>query len=96
MGGGMGKRSIRRAPSFMPADLGKIACPTLVMHGDRDEFFPVKVPMAMHQAIPGSQLCILPGAGHGLPWNTNPSAFADILLAFLEQHPMAPRNSRHG
>ena len=69
---------------FSPEDLGKIACPTLIIHGDHDEFFPVHVPVTMYQAIPNSSLCILPNCGHNLP-HESPTLFVTTLLEFLGQ-----------
>jgi pimeloyl-ACP methyl ester carboxylesterase len=77
---------------FAPDDLGKIICPTLIMHGDRDDFFPVHIPITMYQAIPNSQLCILPNCHHGMPWETNPALFTTILLDFLTMNPFAGYN----
>lgn len=73
---------------FAPDDLGKISCPTLILHGDRDEFFPIQIPVTMYQAIPNSQLCILPNCRHDLPWAISPALFMAILLDFLAQHPL--------
>ena len=72
---------------FTPDDLGKISCPTLIMHGDRDDFFPVHIPVTMYQAIPNSQLCILPNCHHSLPRETSLALFTTILLDFLTQNP---------
>lgn len=77
---------------FTPDDLGKIPCPTLIMHGDRDVFFPVYIPVTMYQAIPKSQLCILPNCNHGLPWETSSAVFTAILLDFLSKNPFVDSN----
>jgi pimeloyl-ACP methyl ester carboxylesterase len=71
---------------FTPDDLGKIACPTLIVHGDRDHFFPVRVPVTMYQAIPNSELCILPRCGHGITRECAP-LFVSALLDFLGRNP---------
>jgi pimeloyl-ACP methyl ester carboxylesterase len=73
---------------FVPGDLGQVACPTLIIHGDRDRFFPVRVPVTMYEAIPNAELCILPRCGHGVP-NQSPALFVSALLAFLGQHAFA-------
>jgi len=44
-------------------ELRSIRAPTLIIHGDRDWFFPVVVPVALYGLIPASELCILPNAG---------------------------------
>lgn len=46
-------------------ELRGVRAPTLIIHGDRDWFFPVAVPVALYGLIPESELCILPNAGHG-------------------------------
>lgn len=71
---------------FTPDDLRQIACPTLIMHGDRDDFFPIYVPTTMYQAIPNSELCILPNCGHGLTLHS-PTMFVSALLGFLARNP---------
>jgi pimeloyl-ACP methyl ester carboxylesterase len=73
---------------FAPADLGQIACPTSIVHGDRDQFFPVHVPVAMYEAIPDAQLCILPNCHHAVLGETL-ALFASVLFPFLERHPLA-------
>lgn len=69
---------------FAPDDLGDIVCPTLVIHGDRDVFFPVRVPLTMYQAIPNAELCVVPNCGHSLP---SPALFTTVLLDFLDRNP---------
>ena len=44
--------------------LGRINVPTLVLHGDCDVRAPLAVADALHTAIPGSRLEVLPGVGH--------------------------------
>ncbi len=70
---------------FQPEDLAAIRQPVFILHGDRDEFFPVDIPVAMYQALPAAELCILPDTGHGLPdrW---PELFVNLVLGFLERH----------
>lgn len=75
-----------------PDDLSRITCPTLIMHGDRDDFFPVHIPITMYQAIPDSQLCILPNCHHGFPWEISPALFTMILSEFLTKHPFVRTN----
>jgi pimeloyl-ACP methyl ester carboxylesterase len=70
---------------FVPEDLHAITCPVLVMHGDRDEFFPVHIPVQMYQALPQSELCILPATRHGLP-RERPEWSQEIVQDFLSRH----------
>jgi len=52
-------------PQITPADLAAIAAPTLIMAGDRDVIAPDHTRLIV-DGIPGAQLCIVPGTGHGL------------------------------
>ncbi len=70
---------------FQPEDLRAITIPTLVLHGDRDVFFPVSIPVTMYQSLPNAELCILPSVGHWGPREA-PDLFRAVLLAFLARH----------
>jgi pimeloyl-ACP methyl ester carboxylesterase len=50
--------------NFTPPYLSTIKCQTLIIHGDRDAFFPVDLPVSLYKAIPYSFLWILPTTGH--------------------------------
>jgi pimeloyl-ACP methyl ester carboxylesterase len=50
--------------NFTPPYLSIIKCQTLIVHGDRDGFFPVDIPVSLYEAIPNSFLWILPTTGH--------------------------------
>jgi pimeloyl-ACP methyl ester carboxylesterase len=52
----------------LPEDYARIACPTLVLWGERDKHFPPIHAVRLHAAIPGSCLRILPGADHWMAW----------------------------
>ena len=67
---------------FKPIDLKRIKRPALIIHGDRDAFFPVHIPVTMYQMIPKAELCILPGCGHDVAGD-RPHMFIDALLQFL-------------
>jgi pimeloyl-ACP methyl ester carboxylesterase len=45
-------------------ELAAISVPTLVLVGEDDKPSPPEVARAMHERIPGSELVVLPGAGH--------------------------------
>ncbi|TDD19980.1 alpha/beta hydrolase [Kribbella turkmenica] len=59
--------------------LGKLAVPTLVVHGDEDPFFPYGNGVALANEIPGATLLTLPGVGQGVPRVTWPTV-VDALL----------------
>lgn len=44
--------------------LGQIACPTLVLAGEGDTLTPPAIAREIHEAIPGSRLSLIAGAGH--------------------------------
>ena len=46
------------------AYLGRIRCPTLILHGEDDAAIPVATARAVHAAIPHSRLVIFGGSGH--------------------------------
>jgi pimeloyl-ACP methyl ester carboxylesterase len=53
-------------------DFASVKAATLVVHGDHDPIFPLPHGPALRDAIPGSTLLVLAGAGHDLPtplWN---------------------------
>src|SRR6202011_2765864 len=49
--------------NFTPPFLSTIAARTLIVHGDHDRFFPVRIPVEMYTAIPHSYLWIVPNGG---------------------------------
>jgi pimeloyl-ACP methyl ester carboxylesterase len=74
--------------NFTPPYLSTIAARTLVVHGDRDEYFPLSIPLEMHGAIPRAHLWIVPHCGHGLLRETFASGmgrevFLHTALEFL-------------
>jgi 2-succinyl-6-hydroxy-2,4-cyclohexadiene-1-carboxylate synthase len=62
-------------------DLASITVPTLIMCGEHDEPF-IEPSRDMHKAIPGGEVIIIPGAGHG-PQMETPREFNKALMAFL-------------
>jgi pimeloyl-ACP methyl ester carboxylesterase/FAD/FMN-containing dehydrogenase len=63
------------------AELSRIAAPTLVAWGDRDEIATRADQDALVAAIPGAQLVVYHGGGHAFHWE-DPAAFARDLVAF--------------
>jgi pimeloyl-ACP methyl ester carboxylesterase len=76
--------------NFTPPYLSTITARTLIVHGDRDELFPVAIPVEMYAAIPNASLWIVPNAGHDqyLLWPV-PSADApdrpDPVIEFFKK-----------
>lgn len=72
-----------REPTIDPADLSAVTARTLVMSGDRDTIRPDHS-LLIASSIPGAQLCIVPGATHGLIAE-RPDLINVIITAFLGQ-----------
>ena len=64
--------------------LASIDAPTLIVTGEEDAITPVKDAETMHDAIRGSTLELVPGAGH-LSNFERPAAFNAVLGHFLER-----------
>ena len=71
--------------NFTPKDLAGITAQTLIIHGDRDEFFPVSIPVAMYSAIPKSQLWIVPGGDHSPTAGAPRDVFIRTVKNFLSR-----------
>ena len=65
--------------------LGAIKLPTRVIVGELDPATPVAASQAIHAAIPGSELVIVPGVSHMLH-NEEPDLFNSHVLPFLDAH----------
>lgn len=70
---------------FTPAKLSAITARTLIVHGDRDEFFPIDIPVDLYRSIPDAGLWILPYAAHvglleKLAQSTSAEAAAELKL----------------
>ena len=62
--------------------LPTVQVPTLLVYGERDVRAPVSVGQAIHAAIPGSRLVVLPNVGHAIPVEA-PEQFNRELRAFI-------------
>ncbi|HEU5282980.1 MAG TPA: alpha/beta hydrolase [Burkholderiales bacterium] len=69
--------------NFTEPYLSTISARTLIVHGDRDEFFPVDIATGMYRAIPRSALWIIPNGGHIPILGALAPVFQDEALAFL-------------
>jgi pimeloyl-ACP methyl ester carboxylesterase len=61
-----------------------ITARTLIVHGDRDQFFPVEIPQQMYNSIPNSFLWIVPRGGH-VPIFDADVPFVPTAMKFLEE-----------
>jgi non-heme chloroperoxidase len=64
-------------------DLPRINVPLLIIQGDADRILPLTATgKRLHEAVAGSQLVVLPGGPHGIPW-THANDINRALLNFL-------------
>jgi pimeloyl-ACP methyl ester carboxylesterase len=68
--------------NFTEQSLSAITARTLVVHGDRDRFFPVEIPVSLYRSIPGAALWIIPGGDHA-PIYDSAVPFTSTALRFL-------------
>jgi pimeloyl-ACP methyl ester carboxylesterase len=69
--------------NFTAQSLSTITARTLVVHGDRDRFFPVEIPVNIYRSIPDAALWIIPGGDH-VPIYDSTVPFTVAALRFLD------------
>lgn len=74
-------RMWREEPALTAGDLARIQAPTLVLSGDRD-WVAMEHTVQMYESIPNAQLCVVPGATHGAPFE-KAALVNQIVLEFL-------------
>ena len=70
--------------NFTGPYLSTIKARTLIVHGDRDRFFPVHIALEMYEGIPDSALWVVPNAGHGAGIQRDQQLFIRTATAFLK------------
>jgi pimeloyl-ACP methyl ester carboxylesterase len=77
--------------------LPTIAVPTLLIYGEDDVRAPRGVAEALHVAIPGSRLILVPGAGHDVNLEA-PQEYDAAVRAFLRMvdDPVQPQSRQPG
>ena len=64
--------------------LNSISVPTLIIHGEEDQVFPVEEGKLIHEHIPNSQILLLTKTGHSI--NTErPKEVSEHLIKFLKE-----------
>ena len=69
--------------AFTAETLRPIRARTLIVHGDRDDFFPVEIPVDMYRWIAGSQLWVVPEGDHVPIYGERTPEFLRVTRAFL-------------
>jgi pimeloyl-ACP methyl ester carboxylesterase len=69
--------------AFTAATLGAITARTLIVHGERDPYYPMEMALELARGIPDSTLWVVPGGPHGPVFGTMAEPFASRALAHL-------------
>jgi pimeloyl-ACP methyl ester carboxylesterase len=72
-------------PAIAAESLSSISCPTLIMTADHD-LYALPHTLTIRDAIPGAQLCVVPGATHML-LAERPDVVNAALIGFLNDRP---------
>jgi len=75
----------KRANEITAATLERLTVPTLLITGDADLYSPPALIRMIAAHIPGSEVVVVPGAGHS-SYFEQPAAFNRAVLAFLAKH----------
>jgi len=70
-------------PDFTRDRLAAIAADTLIVFGDRDPLYPVRLAIDLREAIPRSWLWVVPNGGHGPVFGREAPLFVETATAFL-------------
>jgi 3-oxoadipate enol-lactonase len=71
-----------RAPSWSPDELAESGVPVLFVVGEQDIICPPALVTVLHVGVPGSELQVIPGAGHSAYFEA-PALFNEHVLKFL-------------
>ena len=69
--------------NFNEQNLSNITARTLIVHGDRDPFFPVDIALSIYRSIPNSALWVIPNGDH-VPIYDSIIEFLSITLDFID------------
>ncbi len=69
--------------NFTDQALSTITARTLVVHGDRDNFFPLEIPVSLYRSIPDAALWVIPGGDH-VPIFDSTIPFTSTAMRFLD------------
>lgn len=70
--------------NFDAQSLSTITARTLIVHGDRDKFFPVEIALSIYRSIPDAMLWIIPNGDH-VPIYDSIAPFISRVLRFFDE-----------
>ncbi|MHB1279576.1 MAG: alpha/beta fold hydrolase, partial [Bacteroidia bacterium] len=70
--------------NFTAQRLSAVRARTLIVHGDRDNFFPVEIAVSMYRSIPDAALWVIPDGDH-VPIYDPAVPFTAAALRFLDE-----------
>lgn len=73
--------------AFTAETLGTITARTLIVHGDRDPYYPVELAVELLRGIPQAALWVVPYGGHGPIFPPAASQFVTVALEHLKESP---------
>lgn len=79
----------RRGQAVCALDRLRADLPTMIIFGDQDRCIPVAHAYSAHEAIPGSELHVIPGVGHQ-PQVQCPDTVARLVGDFIDKSVTAP------
>jgi pimeloyl-ACP methyl ester carboxylesterase len=77
--------------AYSPQELAAIHTPSLVLMGDRDEFFRVEEALQLARMLPKAELAVAPGASH-TSFQDKPRLFEELVLDFLRRYTSSPHD----
>ena len=80
--------AVNEYPIEFEAQLATITKPTLVVTGESDRTCTPRASRELHAGIPGSELVVIPDAGH-MTYVEQPDAYFQAVRGFLARHPLA-------
>jgi pimeloyl-ACP methyl ester carboxylesterase len=69
--------------NFTSSTLSSITARTLIVHGDRDPFYPVELAVELYRGIRHAALWVVPNGGHGPIFGEQAAPFVTTAAAFL-------------
>jgi pimeloyl-[acyl-carrier protein] methyl ester esterase len=75
-------------------DVGALACPALIMAGERDTLVPGAAARATADLMPNAGVEVIAGAGHA-PFIARPEVVAGLVRAFLQLQPQDATRDAH-